>query len=615
MLDPTEFDAFYQESRGRLLLQTYALTGDLPAATAAVRDSFIVAWHHWRKVSRLPDPEAWVRPQAWSHALRRHGARIWHRDKHTDPELVATLDALAKLPLNQRKTILLASLTSGSLEDVGRELGLTLAATESLLQSATSSFTERRGVSAAQVPLAFASLEAPVAEVKLPRTSIICRTGTARRRSHTMIGVGLAALVTFVSGVAVYQRGGVQPTLTHETTSASGTPTRQPAPAPEKLSAERMLTPEQLDRLAPRQVWSMQDTVPDQEGNGLVLPCQQARYGEPRPDDFAVREFTAVSKPSKAESKSPQLKATQVSELSPTLGAARRTFETTSAWFTACKDPRTQLIATYDLGGVGNQAILVALRSWAEPRAEIVATVARTGRVTTIAVTRTSEPRPDLAANSSLIAAAVNGLCGDASTGACAGPPVLVESAPPPTGGPPGMVTELDLPPVSGVRQGWVGTEPTPAETNTAATQCDQADFSSPPMTGSLTRTFLFPQASLPDTFGLTQSVGTLPRAAARAFVADIRRKMSVCHDKNLGTEVDRVVDESDKQHDLAVWHLTVDVSDKQSVTFWMGVARVGTTIGQVGFIPAGDVTITQADFVALVRRAQARLPQLTADQ
>ena len=87
MRNPDEFDAFYRASQHRLLMQTYALTGDLPASRGAVRDAFVAAWHHWRKVSRLPDPEGWVRPHAWLHAQRRHSARIWHRDKALDPDL------------------------------------------------------------------------------------------------------------------------------------------------------------------------------------------------------------------------------------------------------------------------------------------------------------------------------------------------------------------------------------------------------------------------------------------------------------------------------------------------------------------------------------------------
>src|SRR6478735_3638857 len=91
MRDPEQFDAFYKDARERLLVQTFALTGDLSAARSAVRDSFVAAWHHWRKVSRLEDPESWVRPHAWAHAQRRHTTRIWHRDKSLDAGSRATL--------------------------------------------------------------------------------------------------------------------------------------------------------------------------------------------------------------------------------------------------------------------------------------------------------------------------------------------------------------------------------------------------------------------------------------------------------------------------------------------------------------------------------------------
>src|SRR5690606_1039230 len=43
------FDAFYKESRDRLVVQTLALTGDLAVARSAVREAFVVTWHHWRK--------------------------------------------------------------------------------------------------------------------------------------------------------------------------------------------------------------------------------------------------------------------------------------------------------------------------------------------------------------------------------------------------------------------------------------------------------------------------------------------------------------------------------------------------------------------------------------
>lgn len=40
--DHTAFETFYKDVRNRLLLQTWALTGDLAAAEKAVRDAFVV---------------------------------------------------------------------------------------------------------------------------------------------------------------------------------------------------------------------------------------------------------------------------------------------------------------------------------------------------------------------------------------------------------------------------------------------------------------------------------------------------------------------------------------------------------------------------------------------
>ena len=63
--DGRDFEEFYLASRRRLVLETYALTGDLLASRGAVRDAFVAARQHWRKVGRLTDPEEWVRPRAW----------------------------------------------------------------------------------------------------------------------------------------------------------------------------------------------------------------------------------------------------------------------------------------------------------------------------------------------------------------------------------------------------------------------------------------------------------------------------------------------------------------------------------------------------------------------
>ena len=68
-------------------------------------------------------------------------------------------------------------------------------------------------------------------------------------------------------------------------------------------------------------------------------------------------------------------------------------------------------------------------------------------------------------------------------------------------------------------------------------------------MTNNLTRTFLVPEAKLPDEFGLTESVGTLPRKRAKAFVADVRAKMAQCSKKQMGTKVTRLRDVQHGRH------------------------------------------------------------------
>ncbi len=142
-LDPgavPDFDDFYLTSRRRLVLAAYALTGDLAAARSAVGDAFVAARQHWRKVGRLPDPEEWVRPRAWAMAQRRHVARLWHRDKGLGAEQKAVLDALHRLPDQQRKVLLLTHLAALSHADIGRELGDTTARVEERLEVATTSF-------------------------------------------------------------------------------------------------------------------------------------------------------------------------------------------------------------------------------------------------------------------------------------------------------------------------------------------------------------------------------------------------------------------------------------------------------------------------------------------
>jgi hypothetical protein len=363
------------------------------------------------------------------------------------------------------------------------------------------------------------------------------------------------------------------------------------------------------------------------------MPCQLGRFADPKATDALVRTYGATARTAKSKattSKGPSkglssgttappvtISAIQTSEMAASTKAARRAYTITTGWFAGCAADRVQLLSTYRVAGVGNDATMLVLRSWAAPTTTMIAGVARTGRVTTTTFTSSTsvEAKPpsqtQLVNRASLLAAAINTLCGAPATGTCASPPTVAEIAPIPVGPVPGMISTVDLPPVMGVTESWVGTEPRQAQPHISPTDCDNADFTRAPVTNAFTRTFLFPQADVPATFGLSETVGTLPRRRAVAFIEDVRRRLAGCEEKNPGTEVTRVANVSSDTEDLTVWNLSVEISDTQTVTYLMGVARSGTAIAQIDFTPSEQVHMGPGDFAALVARARDRLARM----
>jgi DNA-directed RNA polymerase specialized sigma24 family protein len=603
MSDAERFDAFYAESRDRLLVLAYALTGDLPASRGAVRDAYIAAWHHWRKLKRLDDPETWVRPHAWSHAQRRHTARIWHRDRKLDPDVRATLDALAKLPLAARKTLLLRHLTNASDQEAAREVGLSLADAEARLDAATAQLAAQREVTTADVGGLLRRLIEQCAGQRWPRATIVRRAGTTRRRSHALVGVCLVVGALAGSGFLVADDHGVHPTLAAAGDRLTSVPATGDSEAEPPDSDSTGITPSsmvsrvQLGRALPGRVWQVTGTDPKQEA---TLPCQRRAYADPHASTSLVRNFTA-----RHERNQPQLAAVQTMELSSDVVRARRGFQTAASWFAACEVPRMQLVTVRRVSHLGDDAEQYVLRAWGGPAATFVVGTARTGRITTVTLTRTSGAgRPDLAANLRFLVAAVDDLCSTTLGGHCSALPEAKTVPAPRAGQLPMMLSEFDLPPAIGVVRPWVGTTPKQAIRNLAATGCDQSSFHGGSWKHAATRSFLVPGASLSPAFGITETVGRLPPPQAETFVNGVRAKLASCHDRQLGTEVVRI------SHGPAVtaWRVRTQVSDKETVTFLMGIARSGGAVAQVGFVPDGRHTMTAAQFVALVRRAGERL-------
>jgi hypothetical protein len=267
--------------------------------------------------------------------------------------------------------------------------------------------------------------------------------------------------------------------------------------------------------------------------------------------------------------------------------------------------PEIQLLSVHRVSGLGDEAGQYVLRAWHRPVTTLVIGLVRTGRVTTVTVTRNAgTAAPDLAGNLRLMVSAVDDLCGTSGGGACSTLPTSHVVPVPSAGRLPMMLSEFDLPPAAGVQMPWAGTTPRRAVDNLAATGCDRSSFHGAGWTHDATRSFVAPGANLSTAFGLTETVGVLPEPQARSFVAGVRGKLGSCAGRELGTKVEPLATSAD----LAAWRVRTQVSDKVTVTFLMGIVRNGGAVAQVGFVPDGTHTLSTPQFVALVRRAGERL-------
>jgi RNA polymerase sigma-70 factor, ECF subfamily len=112
-----DFDAFYAASVQRLTLQLYAYLGDQAEAQDVVQEAYYKALLKWKKISSYDDPVAWVRRVAWNLAtnhFRKQRNTISYLKRQREepvagpgPDRVALTRALATLPPNQRRAVIL----------------------------------------------------------------------------------------------------------------------------------------------------------------------------------------------------------------------------------------------------------------------------------------------------------------------------------------------------------------------------------------------------------------------------------------------------------------------------------------------------------------------------
>jgi len=130
-----EFDEFYTSTSRRLIGQIYSMIGNLSEAEDAVAEAYARAWQRWSSIHDYADLEAWVRTVAYRVAVsswRKSRNRLvaHRRNGQVDrippisPDQVALDAALRKIPMDQRRAIVLYHLVGLSVEEIARETGV-----------------------------------------------------------------------------------------------------------------------------------------------------------------------------------------------------------------------------------------------------------------------------------------------------------------------------------------------------------------------------------------------------------------------------------------------------------------------------------------------------------
>jgi DNA-directed RNA polymerase specialized sigma24 family protein len=590
-----EFDEFYVSTRRDLVVQTFALTGDLTASRNAVRDAFVAARHHWEKVGNQEDPLSWVRPRAWSAAQRRRAARPIHRERHLDPDQQACVEALHKLPDAQRRVLVLTHLSDLALPDVAREIGVTRDRLTELFDAGTAALAAALEIDPDDVGARLAGLAPATDKVKLPRASIVRRNGLRRRRNHAIFGSLLLALVTVAAGSFV-------------ATSQPAAPKPRPGAL---VSKKLLLTPAQVAPLAGGRTWALTGTTDNTEGTGINTMCQVDQFADRNGLGTWVRKYTILGPSPRS--------LVQTVEISSSPGAAKLAYDTTLGWYAGCRIPRIQLLDAYDVTGIGEQATILRMAVPAKQDRSFLVAIARTGALTTSTVleTETAAPSPAMTIAGTL-ATSVENLCASRVAGTCLGTSRSVRSALPRSASDAaGTLAIVDLPVIKAVRarQAWAGTSPADATQNPAATTCDRANFARSGARKPVARSYLFPNAGLPSRFGLTETVARFatPKAAAR-FVAQVTERMKRCPDRELGSTVTQQLVRTTKAPGgtLALWRLGNQVNPQQAeVMYWVGITRSGSAVAQLLLTPVKEYDVSQKTFSRLMARAQQRLAEL----
>lgn len=135
MAGTRDIDELYAATYQRLVVQLYAVCGDLADAEDAVQEAFVTVLRKRGDFARVSNPEGWIRTVAfnrlrggWRHAavVRRYQPRVPGPQGGVEvgPEHVAIVTALSQVDEDQRRVVVLHHLADLGTAEIAEELGI-----------------------------------------------------------------------------------------------------------------------------------------------------------------------------------------------------------------------------------------------------------------------------------------------------------------------------------------------------------------------------------------------------------------------------------------------------------------------------------------------------------
>lgn len=137
--DSNDFAGFYTASATRVVGYLYVVLGSVAEAEDAAQEAYTRAWLRWSRLRGYDDPEAWVRTVGFRVAMSS-----WHKTKNRltaqrrsaggavatahvpdlSPDRLAVVDALRRIPAEQRRALVLFHLIGLTVTEIAAETGV-----------------------------------------------------------------------------------------------------------------------------------------------------------------------------------------------------------------------------------------------------------------------------------------------------------------------------------------------------------------------------------------------------------------------------------------------------------------------------------------------------------